>query len=462
MGELGYLDDPAYELGMLAAQAMRAVRVIVDIGMHLELPIPADERYHPGERWTPELALPFVIERSAASPRTSCAARSTATSAGPARRSATRSASGSGSSARAEAQSAHGRRLRPQGVPLLRARSRRHGPRPAPRRARALLTRCAHRVRSRCRRRCRRRATPSQRTPDRPHRAAPIGTRSRPTGCASVRPTRTSCFPVPVVGGPDELEFHDDDVVLLGVKSQDTFGADRGLAAPRPRTSRSCALQNGVANERDAAARVRRRLRRLRDGADGAHRARASWRRRRTDHRDPRHRPLPVAASTTPRRGRRRALGLRLRLGAAARHHAVEVHEAADEPRQRGRRDVPPGARTRASWCDRARAEGVAALDAAGIDAASRRGRPGPARRPPDGATDRGCAARRRVELAEPRPRHRRDRGRLPQRRDRVGGPVSGTRHARERGALRVAKRMAREKAPPRTADAAAVLAGIR
>jgi uncharacterized protein (DUF885 family) len=64
MGELGYLDDPAYELGMLSAQAMRAVRVIVDIGMHLELPIPSVERYHPGERWTPELALPFVIERS--------------------------------------------------------------------------------------------------------------------------------------------------------------------------------------------------------------------------------------------------------------------------------------------------------------------------------------------------------------------------------------------------------------
>jgi len=64
MGELGYLEDPAYELGMLGAQAMRAVRVIVDIGMHLELPIPRHERYHPGETWTSELALPFVIERS--------------------------------------------------------------------------------------------------------------------------------------------------------------------------------------------------------------------------------------------------------------------------------------------------------------------------------------------------------------------------------------------------------------
>ena len=64
MGELGYLDDPAFELGMLSAQAMRAVRVIVDIGMHLELAIPAGERYHPGEVWNAELALPFVIERS--------------------------------------------------------------------------------------------------------------------------------------------------------------------------------------------------------------------------------------------------------------------------------------------------------------------------------------------------------------------------------------------------------------
>ena len=64
MGELGYLDDAGFELGMLTAQAMRAVRVVVDIGMHLELPIPLDEKFHPGERWTPELALPFVIERS--------------------------------------------------------------------------------------------------------------------------------------------------------------------------------------------------------------------------------------------------------------------------------------------------------------------------------------------------------------------------------------------------------------
>ncbi len=63
MGELGYLEDPGFEMGMLAAQAMRAVRVVVDIGMHLELPIIAGEP-HAGETWTAELALPFVIGRS--------------------------------------------------------------------------------------------------------------------------------------------------------------------------------------------------------------------------------------------------------------------------------------------------------------------------------------------------------------------------------------------------------------
>jgi uncharacterized protein (DUF885 family) len=64
MGELGYLDDPASELGMLAAQAMRAARVVVDIGLHLELEIPASERYNPGTVWTPDLALDFMVERS--------------------------------------------------------------------------------------------------------------------------------------------------------------------------------------------------------------------------------------------------------------------------------------------------------------------------------------------------------------------------------------------------------------
>ncbi|MGR8011847.1 DUF885 domain-containing protein [Streptomyces hypolithicus] len=59
MDELGFLGDPERRIGYLDAQMMRSARVIVDIGMHLELEIPADSPFHPGERWTPELAQEF-------------------------------------------------------------------------------------------------------------------------------------------------------------------------------------------------------------------------------------------------------------------------------------------------------------------------------------------------------------------------------------------------------------------
>ena len=64
MGELGYLENPDYYLGMLTAQALRAFRVVVDIGMHLGLRIPQSERFHPGEVWTHDLALLFGLERA--------------------------------------------------------------------------------------------------------------------------------------------------------------------------------------------------------------------------------------------------------------------------------------------------------------------------------------------------------------------------------------------------------------
>ncbi len=64
MHELGYLDDPAVYLGLLTSQALRCARVVVDIGMHLELRIPAGDSFHPGETWTPELAYDFLVERS--------------------------------------------------------------------------------------------------------------------------------------------------------------------------------------------------------------------------------------------------------------------------------------------------------------------------------------------------------------------------------------------------------------
>ncbi|UGY94848.1 DUF885 domain-containing protein [Streptomyces gobiensis] len=59
MDEMGFLTNAERRLGYLDAQMMRSTRVIVDIGMHLGLRIPADSPFHPGERWTPELAQEF-------------------------------------------------------------------------------------------------------------------------------------------------------------------------------------------------------------------------------------------------------------------------------------------------------------------------------------------------------------------------------------------------------------------
>ncbi|MEU8921318.1 DUF885 domain-containing protein [Kitasatospora sp. NPDC048545] len=59
MDELGYLTDPGQRLGYLNAQMMRALRVIVDIGMHAGLDFPADSPYKPGEPVSPEHAREF-------------------------------------------------------------------------------------------------------------------------------------------------------------------------------------------------------------------------------------------------------------------------------------------------------------------------------------------------------------------------------------------------------------------
>jgi len=64
MDELGYLEVADHHLGMLRAQALRAARVVVDIGMHLELAVPEDDGFAPGQRWTPELGEAFMVQRS--------------------------------------------------------------------------------------------------------------------------------------------------------------------------------------------------------------------------------------------------------------------------------------------------------------------------------------------------------------------------------------------------------------
>ena len=63
MDELGYL-EPGDRMGMLDAQAFRTIRVIIDIGMHLQLQIPKINpwRFRPGERWTPEAGFEFMMD----------------------------------------------------------------------------------------------------------------------------------------------------------------------------------------------------------------------------------------------------------------------------------------------------------------------------------------------------------------------------------------------------------------
>lgn len=63
MDDLGYLADPGNKLGMLDAQLLRAARVVVDLGLHAELPIPADSPWHPGEQWNADLAWEYLRSR---------------------------------------------------------------------------------------------------------------------------------------------------------------------------------------------------------------------------------------------------------------------------------------------------------------------------------------------------------------------------------------------------------------
>lgn len=58
MDELGFL-GPEERIGYLDAQLMRAVRVVIDLGMHLGLRAPADSPVAPGEVWTPDTARAF-------------------------------------------------------------------------------------------------------------------------------------------------------------------------------------------------------------------------------------------------------------------------------------------------------------------------------------------------------------------------------------------------------------------
>ncbi len=62
MDELGAFEDPAYELGYCSAQALRAARIVVDIGMHLGLP------NFDGGTWDAESAYNLLVERAMMDP----------------------------------------------------------------------------------------------------------------------------------------------------------------------------------------------------------------------------------------------------------------------------------------------------------------------------------------------------------------------------------------------------------
>lgn len=57
MAEFGFLDDPGNRMGMLAAQSLRAARVVIDIGVHCELPAPDEVG---GGDWTYDKAWAYL------------------------------------------------------------------------------------------------------------------------------------------------------------------------------------------------------------------------------------------------------------------------------------------------------------------------------------------------------------------------------------------------------------------
>lgn len=60
--ELGWFTEPGTRLGMLGGSALRATRVVVDIGVHLDLPLPD------GSRWTFEKACEVLRDRGRCEP----------------------------------------------------------------------------------------------------------------------------------------------------------------------------------------------------------------------------------------------------------------------------------------------------------------------------------------------------------------------------------------------------------
>ncbi len=65
MNELGFFEKPDYVFGWLSGQMLRACRVVIDIGSHLDLRIPEGQPFHPGESWSFDTAVDMLVDYAA-------------------------------------------------------------------------------------------------------------------------------------------------------------------------------------------------------------------------------------------------------------------------------------------------------------------------------------------------------------------------------------------------------------
>jgi uncharacterized protein (DUF885 family) len=61
--DLGWFTGPGQRLGMLKGSALRAARVVIDCGVHLDLPLPPAEAKRHGPKWTFEVATQVLRDR---------------------------------------------------------------------------------------------------------------------------------------------------------------------------------------------------------------------------------------------------------------------------------------------------------------------------------------------------------------------------------------------------------------
>ena len=69
------------------------------------------------------------------------------------------------------------------------------------------------------------------------------------SGLRYITPDGETTLPIPVVDDPAKIDFRPDDVVIVAVKSQDTYSVTETLYRVAPQSIAVACLQNGVANE---------------------------------------------------------------------------------------------------------------------------------------------------------------------------------------------------------------------